>query len=281
MVWFKVDDRFHSHPKTTAASLAAIGLWAVAGSWSSDHLTDGFVPDHQLPSLTRGATDLAGELVAAGLWRRVRGGYRFHEWDADSDGTPRNPTRSEATAQRSKKAIGGAIGNHRRWHVQKDRTDPSCPYCQDKHDRKAIGTPIGHRSDNRRGTRIGGDSPDPSRPDPTSTDESVESDAYARAPVDDFALTDAVRRNVARTFPAVDVDHEYAQFVSWYRAKGVAMKNWPEAFMKWCRETARRATERPAAGTPVDRRQQATNDLFDRAMGRANARDTNPKEITG
>lgn len=170
MVWFKVDDRFHSHPKPAAASLAAIGLWTMAGSWSGEHLQDGFVPDHVIPSLSRGQVELADELVTARLWRRVRGGYRFHEWDADSDGTPRNPTRSEAIAQRSKKAIGGAIGNHRRWHVRQNRTDPACPYCQEEHGRKAIGTPIGNRSDERGDTESPPNPPDPSRPDPTPTD---------------------------------------------------------------------------------------------------------------
>ncbi|MGI5418677.1 hypothetical protein [Actinomadura luteofluorescens] len=138
MTWFKVDDRFHSHPKGMAASLAALGLWTVAGSWSSDHLTDGFIPDHVIASLSRGETELAKELCAAGLWKRSRGGYQFHEWDADSDGTVRNPTRDEALAGRRKMASGGAIGNHRRWHTGKGRVDAQCRYCQQEKNR---GTP--------------------------------------------------------------------------------------------------------------------------------------------
>lgn len=110
MTWFKVDDRFHSHPKAAASTLAALGLWAVAGSWSSDHLTDGFMPDHVIPQLSRGASELADELVAAGLWRRVRGGYRFHQWGADSDGSKRNPTRKEVEEERRKKADAGRLG---------------------------------------------------------------------------------------------------------------------------------------------------------------------------
>lgn len=78
MTWFLVDDGLHAHPKALATSLAALGLWSVAGSWSSRHLTDGFLPDHAIPLLSRGASELADELVATGLWRRVRGGYQFH-----------------------------------------------------------------------------------------------------------------------------------------------------------------------------------------------------------
>lgn len=132
---FFVDDSFHSHPKPTAASLAAIGLWTAAGSWSSNHLTDGFVPDHQISQLSRGQVELAKELVAAGLWRRTKGGYQFHEWEADAAGIARNPTRSEAIAKRSKMASGGQLGNHRRWHVDKGRIDPKCAFCQGEDDR--------------------------------------------------------------------------------------------------------------------------------------------------
>ena len=79
MPWFPVDDSFYSHPKALATSLAARGLWATAGSWSSAHLTDGAVPDHVLGSLG-GTPELADELCAAGLWRRTRRGYVFHDW---------------------------------------------------------------------------------------------------------------------------------------------------------------------------------------------------------
>ncbi len=80
MTWFKVDDSFHSHPKVLAASPAALGLWVVAGSWAGANLSDGFIPDHVLPRLLTDAATLAQELVTARLWRRVRGGYRFHDW---------------------------------------------------------------------------------------------------------------------------------------------------------------------------------------------------------
>jgi general stress protein YciG len=110
MTWFKVDDRLHSHPKAAASTLAAIGLWAIAGSWSSDHLTDGFMPDHVIPVLSRGQIELADELCAAGLWRRVRGGYRFHQWNANGDGTRRNPTKKEVEEERRKKAEAGRKG---------------------------------------------------------------------------------------------------------------------------------------------------------------------------
>lgn len=124
MPWFPVDDRFHSHPKAAAASLAAIGLWTLAGSWANDHLQDGNIPQHVVQSLSRGATELADELVTVGLWRRTKAGYRFHQWHE------RNATRSEVTVAREKKSTGGVLGNHRRWHAATGKVDPNCAYCK-------------------------------------------------------------------------------------------------------------------------------------------------------
>ncbi len=104
MTWFKIDDSFHSHPKVLATQPAALGLWVVAGAWSSANLTDGFVPDHALPRLLPDAATLAKELVTAGLWTRTRGGYRFHDW------AEYNPTKAEATAKQEAKQRAGRQG---------------------------------------------------------------------------------------------------------------------------------------------------------------------------
>lgn len=104
MPWFKVDDSFHAHPKVLAASPAALGLWVVAGSWSGGNLSDGFIPDHVIPRLLPDAAPLARELVAAGLWRRTRGGYRFHDWNAYQ------PASSDVRAMREKRSAAGRIG---------------------------------------------------------------------------------------------------------------------------------------------------------------------------
>jgi hypothetical protein len=80
MTWFKVDDSFHAHPKILATEPAALGLWVIAGAWSSAHLTDGVVPDHALSRLLPDSAELAQKLVTTGLWRRIKGGYRFHDW---------------------------------------------------------------------------------------------------------------------------------------------------------------------------------------------------------
>lgn len=145
-MWFKVDDGFHKHPKRIRAGVsmegfAAIGLWAVAGSWSSDAPTGGFIPDDVVESyLAPGfGEQLAKRLEAAGLWTRVDGGWQFHDWQGY------NPALDEAVTAKQKMSSGGAIGNHRRWHVQAGKRDPRCRYCQTKND-LASGTRSGGRS---------------------------------------------------------------------------------------------------------------------------------------
>lgn len=92
-MWFRVDDKLHSHPKRHVAGLRAMGLWAVAGSWCGDQLTDGFVPSYMLTALGGKPAD-AKALVDAGLWVTVDGGWEFtgwHEW---------NPSRETVEARR-------------------------------------------------------------------------------------------------------------------------------------------------------------------------------------
>lgn len=90
---FQVDPDFYDHPKTIDASDAAVALWTRAGSYSTAKHLDGFVPEAMLARLTA-TPEAAGELVRRGLWRRVKGGFQFHEWDQ------RNLTRAEIDADR-------------------------------------------------------------------------------------------------------------------------------------------------------------------------------------
>lgn len=83
VTWFRVDDSLHANSKirkVAAKSPAALALWLIAGSWSSAKPSEGFIPDDDLPWLMPGAEELAPELVAARLWKRVKGGHQFHDW---------------------------------------------------------------------------------------------------------------------------------------------------------------------------------------------------------
>lgn len=97
MAWFKVDDKFHSHPKVIGLPLRALGLWVKAGAWCSDQLTDGRVPRAALVVLGGTPAD-AGQLVTAGLWVVDGTGWRFHDWHE------MNPRRSDVEARRAEDA---------------------------------------------------------------------------------------------------------------------------------------------------------------------------------
>jgi hypothetical protein len=92
---FQVDPDFYDHPKAIDMSDAATALWVRAGSYSAAKLLDGFVPENALSLLTRCPEEAPGELVMRGLWRRVKGGYRFHQW------SPRNLTRARVEAEKT------------------------------------------------------------------------------------------------------------------------------------------------------------------------------------
>jgi hypothetical protein len=125
MTWFKVDDKLHDHRKARKAGKSAMGVWVLAGSWSMDNETDGFIPDDVL--VRWGSKADARTLVAVGLWDREtfqgEDGYRFHDWSRFQ------PSAAVTAAKRAAEHEAGLRGNHQRWHVARKISDPDCEYC--------------------------------------------------------------------------------------------------------------------------------------------------------
>jgi len=86
MVWFKVDDGFHDHPKLEALlegkyAVEAIALWTLAGSWCGKHLTDGEINLSKVARLGIARHEkAAAELIRVRLWEKTATGFRFHNW---------------------------------------------------------------------------------------------------------------------------------------------------------------------------------------------------------
>lgn len=119
MTWFRVDDKFHDHPKVRKLrgdKLAAAGLWSLAGSWSSDNLTDGFVPTEIVQRFDP-EERYAERLVEVGLWlpaeRDGETGYTFHQWGE------RQPTRQSVEDRRVVRAAAGHNGGVRSGQVRR------------------------------------------------------------------------------------------------------------------------------------------------------------------
>jgi hypothetical protein len=95
--WFKVDDGFaNSKPVLRIPRryrLQAVGLWALAGTWSAKQNTYGRVPDYVLPELG-GSSVLAAHLTESGLWKAIEGGWQFVEWRKTQDGDYRRNIRA-------------------------------------------------------------------------------------------------------------------------------------------------------------------------------------------
>ncbi|MCL4836431.1 MAG: hypothetical protein KJ058_00510 [Thermoanaerobaculia bacterium] len=99
MAWVRLDDHIDEHPKIAAAGPLGLALFVTSLAYANRNLTDGFVPQSvatrlvawQAPWGTLAVTtgmegeDVTSEpviesLVSLGLWRRVKGGYRIHDF---------------------------------------------------------------------------------------------------------------------------------------------------------------------------------------------------------
>jgi hypothetical protein len=100
--WFRLDDSFHSHHKVIQAGNEAVGLYVRCGTYASQHLTDGYIPEHV--ALLYGSAELAETLVRAKLWRRVRGGWQMPDY------LEYNPSKSEVVDKSQKRAEAGRKG---------------------------------------------------------------------------------------------------------------------------------------------------------------------------
>lgn len=218
MAWFKVDDGFWSHPKVMLLSDSAVALWVKAGTYSCQHLTDGYIPTQLLRFL--GSETAAQELVESGLWNDDEQGFRFHDWDDYQETSDAVRARREQARERQRK---------RRAMRDKPRD-----------------TSNGH-ADVTRDSRVSSQkvsTPDPTRPDPTrptnkesdsTRAEEVEpskprSKPRTRIP-DDWAPTDS---HIAYCNErGIDLATEATAFQAHAQANDRTLANWNAGFTQW------------------------------------------------
>jgi hypothetical protein len=245
MTWFKIDDQFHSHPKVLACDPAAIGLWVLAGSWCSANLTDGLIQDHVIGRLVPGdAVPLAKQLTTSGLWKRVRGGYRFHDW------SEYNPTSEAVRAEReaARDRMRRARAKRAEQRKQKQETAAQAPDCSGEHTPNFEGTSPEVRSTPTR--------PDPTRPEPTvlKTSSSVPSELQKKSRAstergtripDDFEVTPDMETWARSNVPELAGCRETEKFVNYWASqpgtKGRKL-DWERTWKNWM---LRAAEQRP------------------------------------
>lgn len=239
-MWFKVDDKFPNHRKvrqvrrshpTKRRDASAFGLWVLAGAWSDD----GFVPLEVLEDWDDDAEAMALRLVDAGLWVSCRNegepGFRFHDWDE------MNP--DPATA--------GAMGNHRRWHERRGKSDPKCIFCvPDRGDIAPESPPISPPNPDADRVRIVSGIADPTRPDPTRPISSASRRVSAPKgwqPNEKHAAMAAANN--------IDAAAEAEKFLDHHGAKGSKFVDWDKAFNTWLRNAIQWAKPTEAAARPI------------------------------
>jgi len=82
MPWVRIDDQYPENPKVVAAGHLAAWLDVCAMAYSNRVLTDGFIAKSMVPRLSSVPQPMkrAAELVAAGRWFEVDGGYEIHDY---------------------------------------------------------------------------------------------------------------------------------------------------------------------------------------------------------
>lgn len=124
MAWFRVDDTFPMNIKAVSCSLNAIGLWTLAGAWSCQQLTDGFIPRSIVEAFASRVLEakpesasIASELVACGLWDETDGGYQFHDW------SDYQYTAKEVAERREKRAEAGRKGGIKSGQTRRSKSE--------------------------------------------------------------------------------------------------------------------------------------------------------------
>lgn len=182
MPWFRADDKLHDHRKTRKAirthpdkrrDAGPLGLWTLAGTWSADNLTDGFVPADELDRWDEDGEALAGRLVDAGFWEAAEKdgepGYQFVNWEE------RQPLKEEVE---EKRAAARERMKSVRAKRREGRKDPGSPDGSREHDANV-------QANNTGTFARSSPNPDPTRPDPTRPSAAAAAEGAAdAAPVD-------------------------------------------------------------------------------------------------
>ncbi len=124
--WFGIDPKLWRSAKRFRVSTAAMGLWSMAGSWSREEKTAGFVPRGALRAIAPDLSDelalaLADELVGArvdgihehGFWIPMANGWQFNDWDDYQHQTESEAEKAERISALRREA--GLRGAQARW----------------------------------------------------------------------------------------------------------------------------------------------------------------------
>lgn len=233
MPWVRFDDDFPNHWKIEPLSDAAYRLHTTAIFWGAKQLTDGYLPENRLdliaPRRMKRPQKYVAELVAAGVWEPVEGGWKLHDY------LDYQPSKAQVKADREKSAE-----RQKRWR-----------------ERRSSGRDNAANDGASNGVTDDVTNAAPTRPDPTRTSYREEhsqgegsDEALFDAPPaepkkkpsrkkpelplpDNFAATDAMRAWAAENTPGVDIDRATAKFRNHAIANDRRQRDWLAAWRNW------------------------------------------------
>lgn len=259
MTWFKVDDTFYGHPKTLKAGNAAVGLWAKAGAYAAQHLTEGVVPG--VVAQLYGTAPQVRKLIAAGLWHEhghtcphprckqpAPGDYYMHDF------LIYNPTRAKVEGER----VRAAERQQRAREKAAERNQERNPLDPPTNDERIDDDPPGENRESsanqiefpddiagqgpmsqRDGTTPSrSPRPDPSRPAVPPSEVQQASCGSPPVPPNLRPLRDAL------TAAGVVVEWSLAE-ADWFRLEAIVARTAVPALVDHAREQWRRARSRP------------------------------------
>ena len=237
MAWYKVDDRLPTSRKLLriprAQRKAAIGVWTLAGAWSSHDETDGFVPAYVIDDWGGDEND-ANALIKAGLWEHAEhdgdAGYQFVNWSEYQPLAADMEAKRAADRERKRAQARGKGGKFAGRTVEGSDSARNPDGIQADSERKTSDSTV-----------PGPARPDPSRPGPAPKETPLPSD-WAPTPE---------HEKKARELN-VDLLREAETFRAHAEANDRRAKRWNAAFTQWllkARPMPRGAAPLPIPGT--------------------------------
>lgn len=126
MPWGRLHDQANGNAKLLALSNAAWRLWGCGLIYSNANLTEGFIPEHAIPTfgvrvknqadLKRAIDELCASLVPGkkSLWTRVTDGYQIHDfldWNDSREAVLRERSRSKDRVERFRQRLAAQAGS--------------------------------------------------------------------------------------------------------------------------------------------------------------------------
>lgn len=148
MPWLRTDDRFHEDPDLDYVSPEAVCLDKCAASWSSQNLTDGFIPSMRVTKLHGFSREAIVQLTTACTpgnkpwWLEVEGGYQIrsflkYNFSKEQVLAERAKGRDRANRSYQNKSSGDSSGEEAR------NNDHSSPEDITEIDKKVVDMPLG------------------------------------------------------------------------------------------------------------------------------------------